>query len=1165
MKPIKLVLKGLNSFEDEQSIDFISLTRNGFFGIFGPTGSGKSTLLDGIMLALYGKESRNSGNFINVNGDRAFVRFEFQISDTPIKRYAVEREFKRNKSGGILSNKCKLMDITYEDVEILEESVTMINKRCEEIIGLNKDDFMRTVVLPQGKFSEFLKMEGKPRCDMLERLFNLQAYGMQLKSKVMSALKQEEMKQAEIVGALNVNGDIDEAIFQQKKEEVKNQAVALEHAEKQVKTLLITFEEQQKLNEMDQEHEKHLKNQEKLQEKASLYAIKRKTLEKLQKAESLKSLLEEHDANAKERDLKSIQVTELKNRKKDADKQFNEAELAYKNAKRQQEEEKPHLLIEMQKLQEALSIIEILKAKEEAIQKQSNEFERLEQEYEQNDLKASKLKASMLTTEQQLKELDEEMLLYKVASDEKALVRKGKALVEKQTITQESKLKLEEKIQKLKAERESHEEMGKGLHEEAESLLKQKKQLQDQQSALKASEPGRPEDVFVLERKLREAKQALDRFDEIEQKYKQTEAYYQKQLVDKKVLDERVQNREEQVTGLKKKIEALKIQHQSTILRQTLKEGEPCPVCGGLDHPKVHARHEEEKDFHWADEENLLIREEKALQSDFKRQTALETELNLIEKQRLELQNELTELNDLNLRDKVSTLSQDFETFKNQVKTYEKESQAIEEALKKSEAACLKHEQKSYQLKTMMESQDQMLKSHHEDLKVLQDSLDQLNDELKTLENIYPIKNWIEESRKIDEKEKKLEISEKKYQSYKNQEKETREVLYTLESTLEQQKSKLQEVKLQLKHLKESEKQIREEWESKVGSLADAKLRYEENKKKVQAMDLAFKTRENHLNESTKLLSEVSSSFGRLEQSLEDLEKRQANLNSRLEEGLKEKAFDSIEQLKDSLSDLPRLKNLENELEVYEKECDRVQLLIDDLARKLKGRTFNREAFERLKEEKEQEQRNLEMLIKNYSREQMALETLEEKMKQAKDLLAEKQKVDRKIAIFRDLDSVLKGNKFVEFVANERLKYITKEASERLLDITNGAYAIQTSEDSDFLIQDNKNGGILRKPSTLSGGETFIVSLALSLALSSEIQLKGTAPLELFFLDEGFGTLDDQLLDVLMNSLERIHHEKLKVGVISHVEMVQNRVPVKLMVKPARSGEGGSQLKIVTQ
>ena len=75
----------------------------------------------------------------------------------------------------------------------------------------------------------------------------------------------------------------------------------------------------------------------------------------------------------------------------------------------------------------------------------------------------------------------------------------------------------------------------------------------------------------------------------------------------------------------------------------------------------------------------------------------------------------------------------------------------------------------------------------------------------------------------------------------------------------------------------------------------------------------------------------------------------------------------------------------------------------------------------------------------------------------------------------------------------------------------------------------------------------FITSLSLALALSSSIQLNGAAPLEFFFLDEGFGSLDDDLLDTVMNSLEQLQSKKRSIGIISHVEAIQTRVPVCLL------------------
>ena len=109
---------------------------------------------------------------------------------------------------------------------------------------------------------------------------------------------------------------------------------------------------------------------------------------------------------------------------------------------------------------------------------------------------------------------------------------------------------------------------------------------------------------------------------------------------------------------------------------------------------------------------------------------------------------------------------------------------------------------------------------------------------------------------------------------------------------------------------------------------------------------------------------------------------------------------------------------------------------------------------------------------------------------------------------------------------------------------------------------DNKNGGAIRPSDTLSGGELFITSLSLALALSSSIQLNGAAPLEFFFLDEGFGSLDDDLLDTVMNSLERLQSKKRSIGIISHVETIQARVPLKLLVTPSDLSQKGSQIRL---
>lgn len=154
------------------------------------------------------------------------------------------------------------------------------------------------------------------------------------------------------------------------------------------------------------------------------------------------------------------------------------------------------------------------------------------------------------------------------------------------------------------------------------------------------------------------------------------------------------------------------------------------------------------------------------------------------------------------------------------------------------------------------------------------------------------------------------------------------------------------------------------------------------------------------------------------------------------------------------------------------------------------------------------------------------------------------------------LQTVLRGNAFVEYIAEEQLMQVCQAASQRLRFLSKQRYALEVDSGGGFVIRDDGNGGMKRPVSTLSGGETFLTSLALALALSAQIQLRGQYPLQFFFLDEGFGTLDPDLLDTVITSLERLHNDQLSVGIISHVPELRARLPRKLIVVPAEQGGG---------
>ena len=176
--------------------------------------------------------------------------------------------------------------------------------------------------------------------------------------------------------------------------------------------------------------------------------------------------------------------------------------------------------------------------------------------------------------------------------------------------------------------------------------------------------------------------------------------------------------------------------------------------------------------------------------------------------------------------------------------------------------------------------------------------------------------------------------------------------------------------------------------------------------------------------------------------------------------------------------------------------------------------------------------------------------------------MAEKQELLKQFAVeekrnnlIGQLKDLTKGNKFMEFIANEYLYDISSLASTTLLNLTDGRYFLTYTDT--FYAGDNFDCGNLRGVNTLSGGETFLVSLSLALALSQTI-CASLKSIEFFFLDEGFGTLDGSLVDTVMNALEKLKSSHFMIGVISHVEELKHRIDSKITVNKATESHGST-------
>lgn len=287
----------------------------------------------------------------------------------------------------------------------------------------------------------------------------------------------------------------------------------------------------------------------------------------------------------------------------------------------------------------------------------------------------------------------------------------------------------------------------------------------------------------------------------------------------------------------------------------------------------------------------------------------------------------------------------------------------------------------------------------------------------------------------------------------------------------------------------------------------------------------------------------------RKKSALRETENAQKRLSERLE------GFINIEEAAALAAKYGDSAGAKEKLSRYREECALVSARIAELS-----------ALPPVKEEEIAGLREATALCEEESaklREEIALErdglARAERDYEAKRALEEEYgKAKREEEVLERLKKLLEGNKFMEYVAEEYLQTVALNASERLLTLTDGRYFLRY--EGGFFVGDNFNGGAFRAVSTLSGGETFLVSLSLALSLSAEICARSLRPAEFFFLDEGFGTLDEKLVDTVMDSLEKLRSEKLAIGIISHVEELKHRIDRKITVIRATE-KHGSQIR----
>jgi len=1010
MKILKIRFQNIHSLKGEHEIDFAHgiLAEAGLFAITGPTGSGKSTLLDVITLALYNRISRVDRTITNtvLEDDGGIMTRNMSNCYAEVdyavngKAYRSHWSIERNRNNNLNSRKQELVDAA---TGTILESGTKTPDKNQEIIRLSYEQFVKAMVLSQGEFSKLLQAPRNERNKLLEDITGAKSYrhiGRAVFQRYATAKKKVELKEAGLAG-------IDLLL----EEDIKEKQAELN-------SLKTTQPKVQKAYEHEREKIETRNQLLEAQKEQKILAEKAIRLKKhFADFEANRSLLSKHEQLAKyASDVRDFDLMQKEHQK------INQQQIDIQKAKGEEEARLAEhlktistLIKETVTRENANSKLERFRSKIVRIQSQETAKWEEAQVY-QNQLKALVMKIRQLEYEINVPETPDQST-KEVAGLKSRL---AKAITESGV---SSLNELDGQLEKLR------------------TSLDQSRELVDRKTQ-----------AVKLEKQLEDASKKLIIEQEKQKETADTLLSLEKELV---ILDA-------EVTGLKMTLEHQKKHQSLDAHRAQLKEEEPCPLCGAMEHPYALTEpHFDINEERLKTKESLLVKNEKLVIS-------------------------LQENNKFRLGE-LQRIQKEIDQKSNEKSGLDTQIGALVKTLEWNPTATL--------------------------------------EELKAQRN-----QLVERLQQVANSKKALRANEL------------------------------------LGELKEPQRL----WQT---ALKDYKTAKAERRKRYSGNDIDLEA--NGL--STKLVQCTASSKNLETQavSLSDELKKSAKLAKVQHEKLK------LVLLKENIADLAQLRS---------------SILSEETAKKYRERKAELEGWKMLLSEKENENSNSLKTLLEKDAAEMSMELLEERFKQAKEkweslsvnlgkisqLLDDDQKTRERYKneqkaldalkkdqllwkTMNDLIGDANGNKFSNFVQDLTLEQLIGYANKRLSEFTD-RYLLDIptadeAEKSDTLkIFDTYMGNARRSVKTLSGGETFLVSLAMAFALS-DIASRNVK-IESLFIDEGFGTLDPETLDQAITILEKMQNEgDRSVGVISHVGALKERITTQIQLE--KSSMGHSQIRVV--
>ncbi|QRY79224.1 AAA family ATPase [Pseudomonas sp. PDNC002] len=1139
MRILSLRLKNLNSLKGEWKIDFTAepFAGNGLFAITGPTGAGKTTLLDAICLALYHRTPRMS--VLSQSGNELMTRHtadclaevEFEVKGQPYRAFWSQRRARDKAEGALQAPKVELVriDRASGEGEILTDKINDKLKQTETLTGLDFERFTKSMLLAQGGFAAFLEANANQRAELLEELTGTEIYGL-ISQRVFERTR-------EVRGAL---------------EQLRARAEGFE---------LLSAEQR---GDLEQQGRDAAAQEATLHEQQAALQVQRRWREDLTRAQQQVEQATAQEASARE-SLQQAQADIKRLADSEPAARLQPLHQAWRST--QQSVEQDRLALEDNRAQQAVSHDQVAHAMWAAAQLAQQASDRRDGEWRAVGEQRQALEARLAQHPHRAR-LGELLGGWRAQFAQRSRLAQAIAELQRQAHA------VDQALQTAATHRQTLHGSVEFMRQQFEVAVAQEAQHQQQLDAVLG---GATESA--LRERLQQSQshgRSLDRLEQLAQARTQAAAQLARWQPELVALRQRKTERDAAIVTLRERYQATKQQvadkekllqqeqriHQLEHLRAQLQPGEACPLCGSPEHPAVAA-------YQALDVSST----QRALEQ-------LRQQLTELESEGIALRGELAELDaqcvqgQRQVDDAQAALTQHQEAWRqlcaaqglaledDQQLTAERERhEAAQSGLQRQLTALEEHRVHWQQA----QQQRQQAERDHADASQQLALFDQ---------------KQIHERQRQDERAQQLAA-----QGVELQQQDAAlvaaldELGYAMpadgeqwlaERTAEWQQwqqdqsegQQLATAERDAEQLAQAARQVAQQWSQRWQAAGFAER---EPLAVVPAPQQALAQADEQLAAAQRQADALQ---GREQTLRERLENEQARLAERLaswQQALAASPFaDEMAFLAALLDDDQRahLTQMRQRLETAITEAVTLHTAAAQDVERLQVEPRGELSLEELDQQLQALAIQLRELGQRQGEIRAQLQGDDNRRASQQSLFAQIARQEDEHDLWQRLNSLIgasDGARYRRFAQGLTLDHLVHLAN-RQLQRLHGRYQLARRSDGELELEviDTWQGDTARDCKTLSGGESFLVSLALALALSDLVSHKTS--IDSLFLDEGFGTLDGETLEVALDALDSLNATGKTIGVISHVEALKERIPVQLKVHKG-VGMGYSQLE----